>query len=260
MDSPNFRAIISRFDITITLSFCFLHLLFVTANYHGPLRLISGFLFVSFLPGYALLAALLQPQLTRFSTLEHIVLSLPVSLALSTILGLLANNFGIGIDPKTHVVWMSLFIFTLSALALYRQPLCVVRFTHYAPIVGSIIAASFVFTLAVDNLTLPTEGTLLSLYILDAETTSMNYPRTVSVGAETELIVGGQFEGDAPQTYLLTSSTGTENSLILQPGEQWRLPVTINLKNTGLHRLEWNLYSSTSEQPLRTVQLWVQAE
>ncbi len=113
---------------------CFLIILlqiaFVVLDRGGIARVAFGFMLVSFLPGYTLLAILYDVSKFRFGPLEHTVLSLPISLALSALLGLALHSFGLGVSALTQVVCLGAFSMLTTLIAFWKET----RYPHTRPL------------------------------------------------------------------------------------------------------------------------------
>ncbi|MBV7330761.1 DUF1616 domain-containing protein [Chloroflexi bacterium TSY] len=248
-------------DVLLVALLTLLQSTLIFLNYSGSIRVITGFLLISLLPGYALLAAALRPQKNSISPLEHIVLSIPVSLALSTTIGLIMNNLGVGISPKAHVLWMSGIILGLCTVAIVRNQHAVSHTDkiQYGIGFGAIIAATLILNIPVSQITAPPEIPIVSLYVLNNEGSIEDYPREVTVGMPIPVIIGGYYNGTEEQNYRLISSNHVEKMITLQPGKHWELPLEFTLDQPGVQSVSWSLYPVESDTPKRTVQLWLNA-
>ena len=104
-------------DLVIVMSLTLLQMLLVLLDITGPVRAGSGFLFVSLWPGYSLLAAFYRLyRQNLIGILEHLVLSVPTSLALNVVLGLVLNNLNLSIRPESHVLWMGFLTSTEAGI------------------------------------------------------------------------------------------------------------------------------------------------
>jgi len=83
-------------------------------------RIILGFPFVLFFPGYALMVAL-YPKKVGMSGVERIALSLGLSIAVVAFIGLILNYTPWGIRLESILFSMVSFIFIASAIAYFRQ-------------------------------------------------------------------------------------------------------------------------------------------
>lgn len=86
----------------------------------GPFRIVLGILFVLFLPGYTLLAALF-PNKDRLDGTGRIALSFVLSIALVSLLTLALNYSPWGIKTDPILSGISLFTSITSVIAFYRQ-------------------------------------------------------------------------------------------------------------------------------------------
>ncbi|MFC1950985.1 DUF1616 domain-containing protein [Chloroflexota bacterium] len=86
----------------------------------GALRIISGFTFVLFFPGYSLVAALFTRK-TSLGNIERFALSFGLSIAVVPIIGLVLNYTLWGI--RLYPIMISLFIFIVitASVAWYRR-------------------------------------------------------------------------------------------------------------------------------------------
>ncbi len=86
----------------------------------GPLRIILGFLFVIFFPGYTLVSALFAKR-EDLQGLERLALSFGASIAIVPLLGLALNYTPWGIRLLPVLITISAFIIITSIIAWFRQ-------------------------------------------------------------------------------------------------------------------------------------------
>ena len=86
----------------------------------SPARIILGLPFILFFPGYALICALF-PRKEDLDWFERLALSMGLSIAVTSLMGLALNYTSFGI--RLYPVMLSLFLFMLliSAVAVYRR-------------------------------------------------------------------------------------------------------------------------------------------
>ena len=86
----------------------------------SPARIILGLPFILFFPGYALICALF-PRKEDLDITERLALSMGLSIAVTSLMGLALNYTPFGI--RLYPVMLSLFLFMLliSAVAMYRR-------------------------------------------------------------------------------------------------------------------------------------------
>ena len=87
---------------------------------NSPTRIILGLPFILFFPGYVLICALF-PRKTDLDLFERLALSMGLSMAVTSLMGLMLNYTPFGI--RLYSVTFSLFSFTLlmSIVAMYRR-------------------------------------------------------------------------------------------------------------------------------------------
>ena len=87
---------------------------------NSPARIILGLPFILFFPGYILICALF-PRRKDLDIIERLALSMGLSIAVTSLMGLMLNYTPFGI--RLYPVMLSLFLFMLlmSAVAVYRR-------------------------------------------------------------------------------------------------------------------------------------------
>lgn len=86
----------------------------------GAFRVVLGIIFVSFFPGYTMLAALF-PRKDRLSGTERVALSFVLSVALVALMALAFNYSPWGIRINTILSAIAIFSIVASLIAFYRQ-------------------------------------------------------------------------------------------------------------------------------------------
>ena len=84
------------------------------------LRIVLGFPFVLFFPGYALMVALF-PRKARMAGIERVALSFGLSIAVVSLIGLILNYMPWGIRLESMLSSTASFIFIMSIIAWFRQ-------------------------------------------------------------------------------------------------------------------------------------------
>lgn len=248
-----------KLDLLIVMLFVLLQVGLVIFDITGLIRAVSGIFFVSLWPGYTFLAAFYRPDRPDFNPLEHMALSVPISLGLNVIMGLTLNELSLAIVPEVHVLWMGTVVCLLAILAIFRN--------SYDP--GSrwryiyLIVGIYAITLLAGNLALhtgpPGDENSISLYVL-SDNRTINYPSSIKSGTPITLNVGGVYNGSAEQRFRLVSSTAGEIPLLLQPGQEWQEAVEFSLSGSGAHKVEFVMMKPGEVTPLRSVQLWIEVE
>jgi len=83
-------------------------------------RRVSGFAFLLMAPGYSLLA-LIFPKPREMDLTSQLGLSMGVSIALTTIFGLILNYTLVGINSTSVLIAETIFVVVCSAVALWRR-------------------------------------------------------------------------------------------------------------------------------------------
>jgi len=245
-------------DLVIVMSFTLLQMLLVLLDITGPIRAGSGFLFVSLWPGYSLLAAFCRRyRQNLMGLLEHLVLSVPTSLALNVVLGLALNNLNLSIRPDAHVLWMGFLTCALTLAAMVHPHTDHGNKRRYClAFTGALTVALLLGVFAHSSRLSDTES-YLSLYVLGADGQAVDYPIEVAAGTPVRITVGINYAGTSAEDLHLVSPTEDEIALRMQPGDEWEKNMELTLTQPGLHRVSWDLYRSGMNVPARSVQLWL---
>lgn len=87
----------------------------------NSLRIILGIPFLTFFPGYSLLAAIF-PYQKKIDFLEVITLSIGMSIAVTSLLWIALNYTGWGINTLSQLVTLEGFIIVMSVITFFRKP------------------------------------------------------------------------------------------------------------------------------------------
>ena len=93
------------------------------------MRIMTGAVFVLFIPGNALVQLLFAHQ--NMEQTEQMVLSVGLSIALISIIGLMLKYILLALTVESAVISISILSITLSAVANYRRFLCSKRANDY---------------------------------------------------------------------------------------------------------------------------------
>jgi len=171
-------------DLLVILISSILLVVAVALAASGPLRVVLGLLFILFLPGYALIAALF-PSGKEIDWIERVALSFGLSIAVVPLLGLLLN-YTWGIFEPTTVAAIFIFILLMCGAAYWRRmrlpvderlaltvDLSIPEWEEYSMLdrlltVALVISIIVAVSVLVYALTVPRVGeTLTEFYILD---------------------------------------------------------------------------------------------
>jgi uncharacterized membrane protein len=247
-----------RLDLLAVIGFAALHAAMVFLGVTGPVRVASGFIFLGLLPGYSFMAACYRRYRQDYNVLEQVALAVPVSLAISAILGMLLNTMSLAIRAEALVAWMGLFTCGLAVIGMARAAEQIAD-RRFVAVVGGIVGVALGLGLVVQSIAPAPPDEQLNLYLLDARGQTEAYPAAARVNVPFQVRVGVTYHGPAEQLFQLVSSTGAQIPLTLQPGAQWEAPMDITITVPGVQRISWNLYRSDANRLERAVQLWVKA-
>jgi len=250
-----------KFDLALIISLTAIQFFLVWLDVHGIIRSSLGFLFVALLPGYTLITIFYRRFGFTLTFLERLVLSVPLSLALSTIIGLVLSTIGLGTSPKIYALMTSLVIVIGVVASFARSPRDTNtdandRRDYWGLLGGLLVAALFIGLLAQPEFQARRNGAIASLYILDAAGRIADYPVSAQADTPIRIRVGVTNQSNQPQDFQLSSSLGEEILPILQPGQTWERQVDFSLTKPGLNLVSWTLVS-TDGKLRRSVQLWI---
>jgi uncharacterized membrane protein len=249
-----------RYDLLAVLVLCCLQIILVLFGVTGPLRIAGGFLFVALLPGYSLLAATYPPRSRGLTALEHVVLAIPVSLALDVALGLLLNNLGWSVRPERQVLWLGTVTAVLAVAALLHSasreasPVS----AREAALLGTIPCLALALGLLPSLIAQPARADVVSLSLLGINGKSEAYPVAVQRETPFQVRISVDFQGTSRRTFELASPTGASRRIVLRPEHTWTAMVEVRAHAAGRQKLSWTLSSVGSPRLQRSVHLWLQ--
>jgi uncharacterized membrane protein len=180
----------------------------------GPARVAAALLLASFLPGYALLAAL-YPGRADLSALERVTLSVVASFALVIVVGLAlsATPWGLGLVPVALSL-VAVILGGTAAASLRRRRLAVGERIAPAPrMVYVVVAACLLLGAAGAGFGVAALGARefppTQFYLLGPSGTLAGYPTRATVGRPMGITVGIANREPRAETYRLVVSDGT---------------------------------------------------
>jgi uncharacterized membrane protein len=233
-----------KFELFVILGLTVSQAFLAICDITGPFRVVSGFIFLTILPGYVLLSFFYRTKLEQLGFFAHLVLSIPISLALISTLGLSANYLSIGLENIPNVTWLSTFILFFASISYFRrskEKRYNLRSNHYLLIIGSLMIL-FALNFSLSDVDEHSENPYLRLYVLNNESLTDHYPNQVQVRTTVEIMLGVKYGGYTEQQFTLTSSHGSKIRLSLSPGETWTEFVKVTLNKPGLHEVTSKLY------------------
>lgn len=244
------------------------------------LRIILGVPFLLFFPGYVLVLALF-PRKGVLSGVERVGLSLGLSIAVVSLLGLGLNYTPWGITVVSALYSVLIFIFVFSVLAWFRQRrlsgaerFCLERRWQmpgwkdgtWGKVLS--IALSLAVLAAVGALgyaiAKPVIGERFTeFYILGVEGEAANYPGALVVGETGQVVVGIiNHEGETTTYRVEIAIAGIKNHevapLVLEDGGVYEEVVDFTPDTAGeKQKVEFWLYKSGEGEPYQELHLWV---
>jgi uncharacterized membrane protein len=246
-----------RFDLMLITALAGLQVALVFLGVGGPVRVASGFVFLALLPGYSFLTVCYRRYRQDYNLLEQVALAVPVSLAISAVLGMLLNRAGLAFRAEALVVWMGLFTCGLAAIGMVRAPAGSGPDRRFVAVASGIAGIALGLGLVAHGIAPQTPDHRVNLYVLDTQGQIAEYPAVASAKVPIQMRVGVTYQGPAEQRFQLVSSTGAQIPLTLQPGARWEAPMDVVLTQPGLQQVSWSLYGSDMQTPDRSVHLWV---
>lgn len=249
-----------------------------------PARIGLGLIFVLFLPGYVLVAAL-YPRKDDLDLVERLALSLGLSIAMVPLIGLALNYSPWGIHLNPILAFVTLFIVLAASVAMYRRltvpsdeamgiPVNLVlpkwpRVGMADRLLGLLVVVALA-GLGVGAYFLATSSTgseeFTEFYVLGPGGKAEGYPRTVDLGDKFTLILGvvnheGEEASYRVQARIADRPAASLDSLHLANNEKEERPLTLTATQPGTdQKVEFVLYKGDNGVPYRTLHLWLDVE
>jgi uncharacterized membrane protein len=246
---------------------------FASVGFPLAFRIPVGILALLLCPGYALVATLF-PDRQYLDFAERIGASIAASFAVIVLESLVLDRAGIGLTLPAIRMTVAATTCAMALVALFRRRGVVwvkgdarpaagarakaLRFAQ-AIVVVEVLVAALAYALAIaDAGSAPTE-----LYLLGSTNRLADYPRQVVVGQPFAVRLGVRQDTGASGRYTLLVRAGgdplkTVGPIALKPGETWESEEDLSLQQVGDDQeLTVVLSRDGSEQPFRTVRLWV---
>ncbi len=250
------------YDLLVALILTIFLLAAVAVSGEGVPRIVLGLMFVLFLPGYALIAALF-PSNESIDWIERIALSFGLSIAVTPLIGLMLNYTPWGIRLEPIVASVSIFIFGMCGIAYFRRmglqveerlsltvDLGIPDWKEYPLLdklltIGLVIAIISSVAVLTYALTVPRTGERFTeFYILDSNGTAEDYPTDLSVNESGSVIIGVTNNEHATMTYFVVEDL-VEVEFVLNQTSGFEEPVELSRVRLGSesitleHEEEW---------------------
>ncbi len=236
-------------------------------DWRSPVRVVLGFAFVLVAPGYALTTALF-PKKGELAGAERLALCLGLSTAVVPLLGLLLNYtpWGIRLVPVTFS--LTLFVCLMIGLILYRRhhtaPEAQFRLAASHPQARTTLWALLATGLALAGVVVAAQAlrpveTFTEFYLLGSEGKLEGYPTELTPGETFRLTLGvNNHEGEEVAYNVRLPQGAVTNVPALKDGESWEQSFTLTApEGRGKTKLAFDLYREGSEQPYRSLHLYV---
>jgi uncharacterized membrane protein len=259
-------------------------LVVLLAPFVEPVRIGLGLVFVLFLPGYVLVAAL-YPRKDDLDLVERLALSLGLSIAIVPLIGLGLNYSPWGIRLNPILAFVTLFIVLAAGVATYRRLILPSDEAMRIPVnlalpkwprvrlADRLLGLLLVLALAglgVGAYFLATSSTgseeFTEFYVLGPGGKAEEYPREVDVGDIFTLILGvvnheGEEASYRVQATIAGRLAASFGGLQLANKERWGSPLVLIATQPGNNqKVEFVLYKGEDDVPYRTLHLWLDVE
>lgn len=247
-------------------------------------RVALGVPFVLVVPGYTLVAAL-YPRKGDLTAVERAALSLSLSVAVVSLLGLALNYTPWGIRLQPILAALSLFTFVVALAALFRRQrsspeevftiaanLNLARWWRTGAMTwlfrGALAVGLLAFIAALyATATSRSPGqTFSEFYLLTAEGKAEGYPTRVVAGQDVTLLLGVVNREGSDVTYRIEARIGDEvvaglPTIALADGQKWEELVRLSPQAVGeRQKVEFLLYKGSDARPYRQLHLWLSVE
>ena len=273
-------------DVKIILSLILLSVVFILVPPFNatPLRILFALLFLLFVPGYALVSVLF-PRSADLSGIERFTLSVVLSIAMTIFNGFALNYTPWGFRPTPIVLSLSAVTLALLSVALILRikipeeerfyfnfaefattirsrsedaPTDIEKALIIALIVSIVVAAGIIMYA---KFTFPEEH-FTSFYILGEGGKAENYTTSLYLGHPASVTVGIENHELEKVNYTLIANLGGSvvdtREITLEDNEKWLNSLSFVVNRVGPRmKLEFLLYKENSNEPYRSLHLWV---
>lgn len=250
-----------------------------------PVRIILGLLFILFLPGYSLIAALF-PKKNDLDGIERLALSFGLSIAVTPLIGLLLNYTPFGIRLTPILLSLSIFTVAMITIAFMRRLRIVeeerfsVKFKNHLNriykefnkgsgrdrVLSIILVLSIVLavSMTIYVIVTPKQGEKFTeFYILGPKGKASDYPTNLTVGQTGTVNIGIVNHEYAKVDYKLVvklnNQTINEKNITLSNNGKWENQYSFTATRSGeKQKLEFLLYKlPDKEKVYRSLHLWL---
>lgn len=250
-----------------------------------PVRIVLGLLFILFLPGYSLIAALF-PKKDDLDGIERLALSFGLSIAVTPLIGLLLNYTPFGIRLTPILLSLSIFTVAMIIIAFMRRIRIVeeerfsVKFKNHLGriykefnkesgrdrVLSIILVLSIVLAISMTIYVIvtPKQGEKFTeFYILGPKGKASDYPTNLTVGQTGTVNIGIVNHEYAKVDYKLVvklnNQTINEKNITLSNNGKWENQYNFTATRSGeKQKMEFLLYKLPDEEKVyRSLHLWL---
>lgn len=266
--------------LTVVLNLLFIICVSVPSLNESSFRIVLGFFLVLFLPGYSLIS-ILFPRIYDLGSVERIILSFGLSIAIVPLLGFGLNYSPFGIRLIPMLIVLSTFTISLSLIALVTRSKFPAEERFRVPfekllkvnlgkntldkvlsilLIASIITSCAILVYVV--LKPKTGERFTEFFILSQNGTAFEYLTDFNVGEYGKVIINVVNHEYKNVNYrlevTLNGSMIHEEYILVHENEKWENPFTFKATKKGKNqKLEFLLYKNQNREAYRTLHLWV---
>ena len=249
------------------------------------IRVTLGVPFVIFFPGYGLISALWPEKKQEIDSLEKTGLSIGLSIAIVSLMGLGLNYTSFGLELQPLLAILFLFNASLVIVSVFRRRksdnayVFKIKIEKLLPdknekiwfyslfILTILVICLVIYTAFISKPT--TEFT--AIYILDSKGGTHDYPKLLNENENATVIVGVHnrehktvtytivaeinknatliFVDDWDTTFILTNSTAYALNITLEDGQTWEKEFNFTIAEKGHYEITWYILVNGEKTP-----------
>ena len=213
----------------------------------------AGAIIYVFMPGYLLLSIISSDQATKLRSIELVSLSIPISIAVSTIIALMSSKLLSGFNSITQILILGLFNGLLLVVAIIKSQGILDSTAALAAILMALVVLGISCVHSSMNSTEKKDH--MSMYVLAEDGTGAGNGFTVSTDEVFKVNIGVEDTIGESRTFVIRSNVFPDRNFETTGEGQSVLSYELSLPSPGLYVLEW--YLMDGENRIRSVNLWV---
>ncbi|NIS82961.1 MAG: DUF1616 domain-containing protein [Anaerolineales bacterium] len=225
----------------------------VFAGVESGVRAGVGVIIYAFMPGYLILSILSNDQSATMRSLELVSLSIPISIAVSTIISLISSTLLYGFNSIPQILILGLFNGTLMVVAIIKSQGTLESTAILASILMTLVVLGVVFV----HSSMSSEGKQdhISMYVLPKDGNGTGNGIIVSTDEVFEVDIGVEHAIGESGDFVVRSNVFPDRKLGIGSGARSIFSYEVSLPSPGLYVLEW--YLMDGESRIRSVNLWL---